>query len=290
MRDIEQMLQQTSRTFALAIPLLPEPTRTDVTLAYLVLRIADTLEDSQQLLERQRVQALSEFDRLLESLDEDEAWTFAQKWSAKQPLIDVAFSDTMLNTPLVIQQLSRRNESTRKVSVRFARYTARGMASFIRDGKMQLANLDELRQYCYVVAGVVGEMLTELFALQIPSFGVSDAIRDDARAFGEGLQLVNILKDSEEDALRGRVFLPDAIQRSDVFQLARQDLRAAERYVNCLEQCKAPPGFIAFTLLPLRLAWATLDVVEKEGPGAKVSRPQVMEIVKTVQTNASSSS
>ncbi len=42
---LEELLIKTSRTFALSIPLLPEPTRREVTVAYLLFRIADTLED-----------------------------------------------------------------------------------------------------------------------------------------------------------------------------------------------------------------------------------------------------
>ena len=45
---LDQLLERTSRTFALSIPLLPEPARREVTLAYLLLRIADTLEDGIQ--------------------------------------------------------------------------------------------------------------------------------------------------------------------------------------------------------------------------------------------------
>ena len=208
MREIERLLQETSRTFALAIPLLPEPTCTDVTLAYLVLRIADTLEDSRQLSEQLRVEALGDFDRLLQSLDQDVAWAFAHKWSAGQPTGELAFNDTMLNTPLVIEQLSRRSESTRPIVVRYALRTIRGMASFLRDGKAKLTDLAELQRYCYVVAGVVGEMLTELFAAQVPAIRTFEGIYDDARTFGEGLQLVNILKDADEDALRGGSFCP----------------------------------------------------------------------------------
>jgi farnesyl-diphosphate farnesyltransferase len=288
MRDIERMLQETSRTFALAIPLLPKPTRTDVTLAYLVLRIADTLEDSQQLSEELRVQALCDFDRLLQTLDENEAWAFARKWHAEQPTGEIAFNDTLLNTPLVIHQLARRSESTRRIAVRYALRTTRGMAAFLRDGKAKLTDLGELRRYCYVVAGVVGEMLTELFATQVPSIGTSEGIYDDARTFGEGLQLVNILRDAEEDARRGRVFLPDTVERSEVFNLARQDLRSAEFYVKRLEQNNAPIGFVAFTQLPLRLAWATLDIVERNGPGSKVSRPEVAAILNAVKSTANS--
>ena len=46
MADLETLLIATSRTFALAIPLLPEPLRREVTLSYLLFRVADTFEDA----------------------------------------------------------------------------------------------------------------------------------------------------------------------------------------------------------------------------------------------------
>ncbi|HZD06425.1 MAG TPA: squalene/phytoene synthase family protein, partial [Longimicrobiales bacterium] len=45
MADLGRLLDRTSRTFALNIPLLPQPTRREVTVAYLLFRIADTFED-----------------------------------------------------------------------------------------------------------------------------------------------------------------------------------------------------------------------------------------------------
>ena len=41
----------------------------------------------------------------------------------------------------------------------------------------------------------------------------------------------------------------------------------------------APRGLVEFTALPVLLAWATLDRVESEGPGAKLSRGEVTGIV-----------
>ena len=35
---------------------------------------------------------------------------------------------------------------------------------------------------------------------------------------------------------------------------------------------------MAFTALPVRLAWATLDKVERKGPGSKITRAEVYEI------------
>jgi farnesyl-diphosphate farnesyltransferase len=64
-----------------------------------------------------------------------------------------------------------------------------------------------------------------------------------------------------------------------VFALARDDLGSAARYVICLAQAGASRGVVAFTALPLLLARATIDRVEKDGPGSKISRIEVAEII-----------
>ncbi|MEO1513170.1 MAG: squalene/phytoene synthase family protein, partial [Planctomycetota bacterium] len=43
--QLDALLQGSSRTFALSIPLMPEPVRRQTTIAYLLFRIADTFED-----------------------------------------------------------------------------------------------------------------------------------------------------------------------------------------------------------------------------------------------------
>ena len=65
MPSTADLLLKTSRTFALAIPLLPEPTRTTVCLAYLLFRIADTLEDAEASSKEKRVAELSRLGDLL---------------------------------------------------------------------------------------------------------------------------------------------------------------------------------------------------------------------------------
>ena len=77
-------------------------------------------------------------------------------------------------------------------------------------GNLVLTDLEDLKNYCYFVAGIVGEMLTELFLLGRPTLsGVAAFLRGRAAAFGEALQLVNILKDAAGDAAEGRT-LPAA--------------------------------------------------------------------------------
>ncbi|MEM1305640.1 MAG: squalene/phytoene synthase family protein, partial [Planctomycetota bacterium] len=85
MATLDELLESTSRTFALAIPLLPEPERLDVTLGYLVFRIADTLEDAENLGRDDRIAGLDGFIELLGAPSADAAERFAARWSATPP-------------------------------------------------------------------------------------------------------------------------------------------------------------------------------------------------------------
>src|SRR3990167_6069033 len=71
---IQELLLKTSRTFALVIPQLPQPTCREVSLAYLLFRVADTLEDAGARWERARqLEALSQLDGLLRSFSAAQA-------------------------------------------------------------------------------------------------------------------------------------------------------------------------------------------------------------------------
>ena len=62
MADLDDLLEKTSRTFALSIPVLPEPTRREVMIAYLLFRIADTFEDAAHWPPEERIAALADFN------------------------------------------------------------------------------------------------------------------------------------------------------------------------------------------------------------------------------------
>jgi farnesyl-diphosphate farnesyltransferase len=150
-------------------------------------------------------------------------------------------------------------------------------------GNLRLHSIRELRDYCYVVAGIVGEMLTELFLLDAPELSaVAPRLRRRSRFFGEGLQLVNILKDRASDATEGRVYLPAEIDVREVFGIARSDLDRAYAYVLTLQDAGAPEGFVAFTASPAILARASLDRIEERGPGAKITRDEVASLMEAM--------
>ncbi|HEX2225231.1 MAG TPA: squalene/phytoene synthase family protein [Thermoanaerobaculia bacterium] len=285
--DLEQLLLNSSRTFALAIPLLPEPTRLEVTLSYLLFRIADTFEDASSWPRHLRIQALERFGRLLERHDPEETARVARHWAAEVPCEQPGYRELLAEVPFVLGSFFELSPAAVGLIRAHTLRTAEGMAGFVArttdEGELRLADLAELRHYCYIVAGIVGELLTELFLLERPFLAPhGPGLRERAATFGEGLQLVNILKDSASDAVEGRRYLPDGVERSEVLALARRDLRSAAEYVAALQQAGAERGVVAFNALPVQLAFATLDRVEANGPGSKLGRSEVYAIVQRV--------
>jgi phytoene synthase len=85
---------------------------------------------------------------------------------------------------------------------------------------VSFGTFEELEQYCYRVAGVVG-----LASIHVFGFIGGEQTEQLALHRGTAFQLTNILRDLREDALRGRVYLP----RSELerFGVAEEQLRSA---------------------------------------------------------------
>jgi farnesyl-diphosphate farnesyltransferase len=277
--SLEDLLEKTSRTFALSIPVLPEPTRREVMIAYLLFRIADTFEDASHWEPDFRIEALEEFSGLLRMFSRPEAERLTAKWSAAGPSPHTGYRELIAEVPFVLEAFDGLSAGAIEAVRTHVLRSARGMAGYVartRAGALVLADLPDLKAYCYVVAGIVGEMLTELFLLgRREVLDIAPFLRERAAAFGEALQLVNILKDSATDASEGRRYLPQGIARGEVFALARRDLGAAGEYIAALQSAGAPRGLVEFTALPVLLARATLDQIEARGPGSKVGRAAV---------------
>ena len=214
------ILQGVSRTFALTIPQLPGALRDVVGNAYLLCRIADTIEDEPALSAAQK-QAFSE--RFVEVVaGREAAEPFAREL---HPLLSRAMLDSerdlIANTAGVVRITRGLRPPQRDALERCVRIMSRGMAEFQRNATVEgLDDLSHLDRYCYHVAGVVGEMLTELLCDYSAEIG--DRRRELLKlsvSFGQGLQMTNILKDVWDDQRRGACWLPKDVFRSAGFEL-----------------------------------------------------------------------
>ena len=218
------ILQEVSRTFALTIPQLPSGLRDVVGNAYLLCRIADTIEDEPTLSADGKREFSERFIRVVAG--EEPPAPFAEQLAPR-------LSDSMLlaerqlvaNTPRVLRLTQGFSDRQRAALVRCVRIMSHGMAEFQQSpGLKGLDDLPHLDRYCYHVAGVVGEMLTELFCDYSAEIDRHrKKLLQLAVSFGQGLQMTNILKDIWDDRARGACWLP-----RDVFQQSGFDLHSLE--------------------------------------------------------------
>ncbi|RKH72535.1 phytoene/squalene synthase family protein [Corallococcus aberystwythensis] len=313
-------LPRVSRTFALNIPLLPEPLDLAVTVAYLLCRIADTLED-----EASGAHPGALLDELgaLASLEpgwEARARSFARR--ARLALRDeapAAEAELVLETPRVLETLASLPSWVHPPIARCVRTMTGGMNQMQRmhGGSGQVMGLPDLQatfMYCYYVAGVVGEMLTGLFIASSPRVAWRhERLTPRAPAFGRALQLTNILKDVREDLDRGSCWLPRdrmaahgltpatltlpglrsrAVALMDeLVAVARRELEVALEYSLALPP--EEPGLRLFCLYPLFFAVATLDVLEGnpavfEPEPVKIHRDTVAMLMRLAQERVGS--
>ncbi len=216
----DQILQGVSRTFALTIPQLPDGLCRAVGNAYLLCRIADTIEDDPSLDAEQKRHFSERFVQVIAG--DVSAQGFADEL---HPLLSDHVLDSeknlIENTCRVIRITHGFSARKRAALERCVRIMSRGMADFQQNKTLDgLADMQEMDRYCYFVAGVVGEMLTELFcdySQEIDAHRLE--LQKLAVSFGQGLQMTNILKDIWEDRQRGACWLP-----RDVFQRVGFDL------------------------------------------------------------------
>jgi farnesyl-diphosphate farnesyltransferase len=206
-----ETLPKVSRTFALCIRLLPNGVEYPVLVAYLLCRVADTIEDTADLSAAEKDRLLAHFRSCLEEGGPDAAplrEVFGRRHTEEEQL--AAQADTVLRE---FRGLTR----DQRASIRpWVQEMSAGMAEFakLNDDEpslqlMTLATVEDLDRYCYYVAGTVGHLLTDLFRALRPRVSLQHSrLKKLATSFGLGLQLTNIIKDVADDRKRGWSFVP----------------------------------------------------------------------------------
>ncbi|HEU0196868.1 MAG TPA: phytoene/squalene synthase family protein, partial [Nevskiaceae bacterium] len=216
------ILPAVSRTFALTIPQLPEPLATAIANAYLLCRIADTIEDEPRLAAARKQHFQTLFGDVVGGRKpaEDFARELAAELSQDTP---DAERELVRNAGTVLSITRRFNAVQRQAIQRCVTTMCEGMHGFENHASAAgLADVAELDRYCYYVAGVVGEMLTELFCDHSPVIGKRrDALMRLAVSFGQGLQLTNIIKDVWDDHARGVCWYPRDVFERHGFDLSQ---------------------------------------------------------------------
>ena len=286
------ILGSVSRTFALTIPLLPPIIEKVVGNTYLLCRIVDTIEDAADLSPSTK-QTLSQLflDAVLEKSPVDsfvDPCLEALKNYSNQDELDL-----IIHTPTVLRILHTCSVSDQAAVSRCVSIMSNGMSHFHgKQNEQGLKDLKEFEEYCYVVAGVVGELLTTIFSNHSPEFAKRIRGHEDlAIAFGQALQMTNILKDSPEDRERGVSWKPANISQTELLSIAYQKLEDSLRYIQLIP--KQDIGMRQFCFLAFGLAAMTLSKIANRKQfvhkdEVKLSRSTVMSFYSFTKIAASS--
>lgn len=305
-RYCRRVLPRVSRTFALSVRVLPGTLGTAVLTAYLICRIADTIEDAPALPAEEKAHLLDQLRRVLQ--EPSLAGAFQQ--AASGVTGNTAHVELVHNSTRVFALYHSLPEASRAHVARWVEEMIQGMRKFVLlyPNGIRIQTIDEYREYCYYVAGTVGYMLTDLWYEHTPSIrpGVHKALRERSRAFAEALQTVNILKDVAQDAEHensiyvparslqahgsdhSTLLSPAHVSRNrealgELFRLAWRDLEEALAYLLLVPRREV--RIRLFCVLPLLLAFATMRELTRttamlvSGGHVKISRGEVKALL-----------
>ncbi|HEX4453359.1 MAG TPA: squalene/phytoene synthase family protein [Kofleriaceae bacterium] len=259
----QQRLALVSRSFALCIPQLQPPFRELVAHAYLLMRVLDTVEDApyaDKPLQQRQFERLRGFLRALPARAEIDAFVaaFPTDLSAgERALLDDTYALLEDGHALAPDERAAIFGTVDRMALGMAAYQSRPQP-------LRLVDTEDVTRYCCFVAGIVGEMLTHLWALHHTEPAPPMRL---AYHFGLFLQKVNILKDRQEDEAAGRFLVPD---RDDLVASVRDHALGALEYIQAL-----PPsdrGYRTFCAWCLMLGAVTLDQRDALAHGPLPSR------------------
>jgi farnesyl-diphosphate farnesyltransferase len=283
----DSMLPKVSRTFAPTIRMLPKGLSSIVTVAYLLCRVADTVEDSEDLPIDLKKELLNNYI----SIFKKDTVAALDKFMDGVPALPLktADDDLVYNLPKILNVFDSFSPIFKKHIGQWVVEMSLGMKKYAQASVLKkfsfLGTMKELDEYMYYVAGTVGYLLTELFSFY--SNRITPTIKNKlnllAESFGKGLQMVNIIRDMTTDLRRGQSYIPEELlskynlDRKTIFkkenaeraqQLFNELIHNAIKHLdNAIDYILLIPkeerGIRMFCMLPVFWAMRTLQKIQE---------------------------
>ncbi len=308
-----KLLAGVSRSFYLTLKALPGGLREPLSIAYLLARAADTIADTAPVDRGVRLSGLHEFDRLVQANprdpDGEREFSEAMRCDFVPGQTDADEAELMRRLPELFEAFHGLSpggmSNTRGVLSPIVRGQILDIERFPADGSLRaLDTAGELEEYTWLVAGCVGEFWTKLCQEEEPAAFSQDTtlerMTELGRRYGQGLQLVNILRDIGKDFSMGRCYLPR--EEIESAGLSVEDVREdpsrlrplCEKWQRtCREHLQCGVDYLESVALkrlryaaalPLLIGFRTLALIESADwparmQGVKISRGEVGKIL-----------
>ncbi len=303
---IDEQVERVSRSFGFVINQLREPLRQEVQIAYLLFRLGDNIEDTSSLSSEQKHALL---DGLLQAFRQGRPYQEVFCDAEAEAWADLTDGERELfsHTDGIIGAFGDLAPEARGSLLHEARAMFQGMARMQRvhrEGEyLILPDTAALEEYCYYVAGTVGDFLTDRFLAQLPWLDPRRRAQllGARRALALVLQVTNILRDVRDDHEHGHIFYPRSLfDRFDAERLMEPEyhpavlaagrrmvrwllpqIRLASAYIQALPHRSLP--LRVFCTIPYAMALKTLTRCAGN-PAVLGAAPVKMTRAETVRT------
>jgi len=187
-QEAKKITKKFAKTFYLASLFLPKEKKYASYAVYAICRLSDEAVDKLNCLSQE------ESLQILESKISD------------------AYTDKQISEPLLLA--FRQTVNKYKIPQKYFDELIKGMRMDLVVNHYR--DFPALYEYCYRAAGVVGLIMLKIFGYK------NNATEDYAIKLGVAMQLTNILRDINEDLIRGRVYLPQ--DEMTQFSISEQQL------------------------------------------------------------------
>src|SRR5512134_2415336 len=300
MMTLRDLLRSASRTFAIGIEQLPGILCDAATVAYLLLRVSDYLEDNEDMTAEDKIKLLNLWVDILEGKAKSEELT------SKIQNVDTSNPDAVVaqHAADILTRLATLPKEVQEIITHQVIHSSLGMARWVERGP-QVNDETDLDDYMFEVAGRVGYLLTHLFAWYSAAIrNKKETLLPLAREFGLALQTVNVIRGLRRDYERGWVFVPKKFlaqvnltahelfqpeNRAEAIQVLDMLADKAERHLHAALACvKTLPPWqhrirlacifpLMFAIRTLAISRRNTDVFSRE---AKITREEVKRIVR----------
>lgn len=168
-----KIMKDQSKTFYLAFGFLPSPKKEAVWAYYAYNRFLDDIGDDQKDVDRLRLEEMRFLDLCNGKVADDPIYRALSAVMVKFPV----------NKEAILSMFRGQYKDASETKIRTE---------------------EELLEYCYDVAGSVGDMLLPILATHN-----HERLHESAAWIGKAMQLTNILRDVGEDYRNGRCYLPE---------------------------------------------------------------------------------
>jgi farnesyl-diphosphate farnesyltransferase len=294
-RSLDEILSGVSRSFYLSLAVLPRAIRSQLSVAYLVARAADTIADTRVVRAERRLElldglrtTLTDAGRIVPLVGEVRRELSVRSGEAQDGATDAerVLLERLGDCLRTLHGFDPGDRvRTRQVISTLITGMERDLTRFPGDAHepvVALERMSDLDEHCYFAAGCVGEYWTLMTATHVPA--VRRLQRPDFVArgvrLGKALQMVNVIRDAARDLREGRSYFPrellerHGLQARDLVDPARRGrARAMLEELHAIAIAHVDASFPYVLAIPraearLRLAalwplWIGLSTLER---------------------------